>query len=93
MARRTGKSTDNGATQAAQDGSQNLQDRLQEKANQAGLLVADNFQAQMLVSALTFIQTGQHGPKTAAILEAMETGSTSPLEEWSLALTPWSTLR
>ncbi|WP_375495313.1 hypothetical protein [uncultured Nostoc sp.] len=87
MVRRTGKT---GGEQAAEQGTQNLQAQLQQKANEAGLLVADNFQAQMLVSALTFIQQGQHGPKTSAILEAMGTGSTAPLEDWGNQILTWN---
>jgi hypothetical protein len=93
--RRTGKvGGDNqqktGSEQAAEQGTQNLQSRLQQKANQGGLLVADNFQAEMLVTALTFIQQGQYGPKTAAILEAMETGSIAPLEDWGNQILTWN---
>lgn len=86
-ARRTGKS---GGEQAAEQGVQNLQQQLQQKADEAGLIVADNFQAQMLVSALTFMQSGVYGIKTQSILEAMGAGVNSPLDEWSNKITAWS---
>jgi hypothetical protein len=79
-----------GAKTAAEQGTQNLQQQLQEKADEAGLIVADNFQAQMLVSALTFMQSGVYGQKTQSILDAMGIGTTSPLDEWSNAIQAWN---
>jgi hypothetical protein len=90
MVRRTGKSTDSDAQQAAKTGSQNIQQDLQAKAEQGGLLLADNFQAHLLVTALKTIQSGQYGAKTAAILDMMGSGTSSPLEEWSNTLEAWT---
>lgn len=87
MARRTGKS---GGQEAAEQGTQNLQQQLQTKAEEAGLLVADNFQAHMLMTALGAMQRGDYGVKTAAILEAIATGSTAPLEEWGNQILTWN---
>jgi hypothetical protein len=83
----TGKST---GEQAAETGSQNIQQDLQAKAEQGGVLLADNFQAHMLVTALKTIQSGQYGAKTAAILDMMGSGTASPLDEWSNTLEAWT---
>lgn len=91
--KRTGKVGGNqsktGGEQAAEQGTQNIQQRLQSKAQEAGLIAADNFQAEMLVSTLSFIQKGTYGPKTAALLEALEVGSVSPLEDWGNQILAW----
>jgi hypothetical protein len=82
-----GKST---GEQAAETGSHNIQQDLQAKAELGGVLLADNFQAHMLVTALQTIQAGHYGPKTAAILDLMGTGTSSPLEEWGNSLQAWT---
>lgn len=91
--KRTGKVGSNqsktGAEQAAEQGTQNLQQRLQSKAQEGGLIAADNFQAEMLMTMMTSIQQGTYGPKTAAILEAWEVGSISPLESWGNQILAW----
>lgn len=90
MARRTGKSTDSGAQQAAETGSQNLQEDVKQLAEHGGVQLADNFQAHMLVTALKTMQSGQYGEKTAAILSMMGAGTASPLDTWSDSLTAWT---
>ncbi|MHC5614237.1 MAG: hypothetical protein ACYTXA_25395 [Nostoc sp.] len=92
--RRTGKvGGDNqpktGSQQSAETGTQNIQARLQENAQKGALLAADNYQAEFLMTFMTTIQQGNYGPKTAAILEAWETGSTSPLEDWGDKILTW----
>lgn len=63
-----------------------LQTTLQERAQQTGLQLADNFQAASLMYAIQYIQSGQYGEKTTELLEAFTGGEFSPLEDWNLAL-------
>lgn len=88
--RRTGKSTDSGAQQAAQQGSQNLQEDVKRVAELGGIQLADNMQAHMLVTALQCMQSGQYGEKTATILDMMKAGAAAPLDTWSESLTAWT---
>jgi hypothetical protein len=88
--RRRGKSTVSGGQEKAQEGGQHLQSLLQQQSEQAGLMIADNFQAHSLMVAVQFMQSGQYGPKTAAILEAFSTGTSSPLEEWGNQIQAWN---
>lgn len=78
-----------GSQQAAETGTQNIQQKLQENAHKGALLAADNYQAEFLMVFMNTVQQGHYGPKTAAILEAWETGSTSPLEDWGDRILTW----
>lgn len=88
--RRRGKSTVSAGQKNAEQGGQHLQAALQQQSEQAGLMIADNFQAHSLMVAVKFMQSGQYGPKTAAILEAFTTGTSSPLEEWGNQIESWN---
>lgn len=87
--RRTGKTNTTGSEKTANSAGENLQSVLQNKANEVGLQMADNFQAQALMVALNFMATGQFGPKTASIIDALESGISNPLEDWSKQIQSW----
>ncbi|WP_414589697.1 hypothetical protein [Scytonema sp. PCC 10023] len=88
--RRRGKSTVSAGQKNAEQGGQHLQSLLQQQSEQAGLMIADNFQAHSLMCAIKFMQSGQYGPKTAAVLDAFTTGTSSPLEEWGNQIQAWN---
>ncbi len=75
---------------AASTGADNVQEKLKSVADQAAPILADNMAAQTLVSALALMQQGYCGPKTTAILEAIQQGTVSPLEEWGNQILPWT---
>lgn len=76
-----------GQTDNGQQGN-SLQQALQERSQQAGLQLADNFQAATLMYAMQFIQQGEYGEKTTQLLEAFTNGGFSPLDDWTLVLEP-----
>ena len=55
---------------------------LDDKANQAGLLVADKFQSQVLMSAMVAIQSGYIGQQTLQLLEQLGGKEFDPLSQW-----------
>lgn len=81
MSRRTGKvgginqETANAATEQ-------VHILLDDKANQAGLVLADKFQAQVLVSAMIAIQSGYVGSQTLHMLEQIGVEDINPLSAW-----------
>lgn len=84
MTRRTGKA---GVNDSANTAGNAVQEQMQAKAKEAGLILADNFQAQMLMSAMIAIQGGYVGDRTAQLLEVMSGQTDSPLVSWGEQLT------
>lgn len=88
--RSNGKPGVSAGQQKAAEGGQHLQATLQAQSEQAGLAIADNFQAYSLMCAVKFMQSGQYGPKTAAVLEAFTQGTTAPLSDWGNQIESWN---
>lgn len=86
--RRKGKAN-TASQQSVETGSEHIQTQLQNKAEEAGLVLADNFQAHVLMIAIKQMESGQYGPKTAAIMEALIGGTSAPLEEWGNQIEAW----
>ncbi len=75
--------------QSAQTGGEHIQQQLKTQAEQVGIVLADNFQAQALMTMIQSLESGTYGPKTTAILEAIASGTRSPLECWSNEIQAW----
>lgn len=81
MSRRTGKV--GGVNQETANGTtEQVHLLLDDKANQAGLVLADKFQAQVLMSAMVAIQGGYVGQQTLQMLEQMGAEDVNPLSAW-----------
>lgn len=83
MTRRTGKA----GGSAGSEQSTTVQQQMQLKAEEAGLILADNFQAQMLMSAMVAIQSGYSGDRTKQLLDILNGQTDSPLAIWGEQLT------
>jgi hypothetical protein len=80
--RRTGKVGGDNSEGTVNKTTEQVHALLDDKANQAGLLLADKFQAQVLLSAMIAIQGGYVGSQTLQMLEQMGVEDVNPLSAW-----------
>lgn len=78
------------AGQSAQAGASNMQENLMLSAEAMGHMLADNFGSHALITMAKDVQTGNFGPKTTSIIEAITTGSLNPLEDWNQQIDTWT---
>ena len=75
--------------QGVEAGGEQIVARLQQQSKEAGLALADNFQSHALMVMIQQMESGAYGPRTAAILAALEGGNLTPLESWSNQIQAW----
>jgi hypothetical protein len=85
MSRRTGKAgAGAGDSETSADDVNQVQSLLKSKAELAGLVLADRFQSQVLLSALTAIQSGVVGEQTIRLLNQLQGESVEPFLSWGV---------